>query len=63
MIETMKILLSVLMELLYRFSSKVKETEIISKDIPETEQAGILASSSLFTDMLYVYDDNNNMML
>ena len=51
------------MELLYRFSSKVKETEIILKDIRETEQAEISASSSLFTDMLYVYDDNNNLML
>ena len=51
------------MELLYRFSSKVKETEIILKDIREAEQAEISASSSLFTDMLYVYDDNNNLML
>lgn len=63
MLSKMKILLSVFMEILFRFSSRRSETESTLKDIRESENLAESSPNILFSDVLYVYDDNNNLML
>ena len=50
------------MEILFRFSSKLNETGTTMKEIRERENYSENITGS-FSDVLYVYDDNNNLML
>lgn len=59
----MKILLRVFLEVLFRFSLRLSETGATVKDMRERDNSTESSPNILFPDVLYVYDDNNNLML